>query len=260
MTSPQILALDFDGVLCDGLLEYFETAWRAYCQVFGETLPNPPAGLADRFYPLRPVVESGWEMPLVLRALLGGIADEAILTHWSGMVPALLAETGLQPGQLGEAVDRVRDRWIQADLTGWLGLHRFYPGVIDRLHQATAAGVTSVIISTKEGRFIQQLLHRQGITLGPEQILGKEVQRPKYETLRQLSQAGSAPIWFVEDRLQALQGVRRQADLGDIQLFLAEWGYNTPGDRSLARQTPTFHSLSLDQFAGPFRGWLTTVP
>ena len=88
MTSPQILALDFDGVLCDGLLEYFETAWRAYCQVFEETLPNPPAGLADRFYPLRPVVESGWEMPLVLRALLGGIADEAILTHWSGMVPA----------------------------------------------------------------------------------------------------------------------------------------------------------------------------
>jgi 3-deoxy-D-manno-octulosonate 8-phosphate phosphatase KdsC-like HAD superfamily phosphatase len=30
MSAPQTLALDFDGVLCDGLLEYFETAWRAY--------------------------------------------------------------------------------------------------------------------------------------------------------------------------------------------------------------------------------------
>ena len=38
--------------------------------------------------------------------------------------------------------------------------------------------------------------------------------------------------------------------------ILAEWGYNTSGDRSLARQTPAFHSLSLDQFAGPFSGWL----
>ncbi|XGB40802.1 MAG: hypothetical protein LVS60_10215 [Nodosilinea sp. LVE1205-7] len=174
--------------------------------MFNGELTPPPAGLADRFYPLRPVVESGWEMPLVLRALLRGVADAEILTNWSGMVSTLLAETGLQAGEWAAAVDGVRDSWMQTDLDGWLGLHRFYPGVIERLGQVTAAGVRTIIISTKEGRFIQQLLDRQGVRLAPEQILGKEVQRPKYETLRQLSQAGAGPIWFVEDRLQALQG------------------------------------------------------
>ena len=30
--TPTVLALDFDGVLCNGLSEYFQTAWRTYSQ------------------------------------------------------------------------------------------------------------------------------------------------------------------------------------------------------------------------------------
>gem|GEM_PF-4100580 len=26
--TPTLIALDFDGVLCNGLIEYFQTAWR----------------------------------------------------------------------------------------------------------------------------------------------------------------------------------------------------------------------------------------
>ena len=33
-SSVQLIAFDFDGVICDGLLEYFQTAWQAYCEVF----------------------------------------------------------------------------------------------------------------------------------------------------------------------------------------------------------------------------------
>ncbi|MCZ8160393.1 MAG: HAD family hydrolase, partial [Microcystis sp. LE19-196.1B] len=28
--SPRILALDFDGVLCDGMIEYFQISKRTY--------------------------------------------------------------------------------------------------------------------------------------------------------------------------------------------------------------------------------------
>ncbi|MCY7286501.1 MAG: HAD family hydrolase, partial [Cyanobacteria bacterium CAN_BIN43] len=38
-TAPTLLALDFDGVLCNGLMEYFQTAWRVYCQIWS----HPPA-------------------------------------------------------------------------------------------------------------------------------------------------------------------------------------------------------------------------
>ena len=40
MTIPDILALDFDGVLCDGMREYFETSRRVCLRVWpGEAPP-----------------------------------------------------------------------------------------------------------------------------------------------------------------------------------------------------------------------------
>ncbi|TVP63527.1 MAG: HAD family hydrolase [Leptolyngbya sp. LCM1.Bin17] len=256
--APDILALDFDGVVCDGLLEYFQTAWQAYCQVFQPQVTIPPGGLAERFYPLRPVVESGWEMPLVLYGLLTGVADAYILDHWPQLVPQLLTQAGVDAARLGQAVDGVRDRWISGDLESWLALHRFYPGVLPRVQQALEQGVQVRVISTKEGRFIQQLLAQQGIALAPDWILGKEINQPKYETLRQLKTADdeAAPvIWFVEDRIKALQAVQRQPDLADLPLFLADWGYNTAPDRAIAAQSDRIHSLTLEQFAGPFQTW-----
>jgi phosphoglycolate phosphatase-like HAD superfamily hydrolase len=257
MADPDILALDFDGVVCDGLREYFQTAWRAYGEVLEPGAGAAPEDLADRFYPLRPVVETGWEMPLVLYALRSGVADDEILAHWPDLIPPLLAQAGVEATTLGQAVDRVRDRWIQADLADWLSYQRFYPGVLDRLRQATADGVELVIISTKEGRFIQQLLAQAGLDLAENRILGKEVKQPKYETLRQIQAAHpAATLWFVEDRVNALQGVQKQPDLGAVELFLADWGYNTAGDRALAAPGSGIHGLTLAQLCGPFSGWL----
>ncbi len=257
MANPDILALDFDGVVCDGLREYFQTAWKVYSEVFEPGAESPPEDLADRFYPLRPVVETGWEMPLVLYALRSGVADAEILAHWPDLVPSLLAQAGVEATTLGQAVDRVRDRWIQADLADWLSYQRFYPGVLDRLRQAMADGVELVIISTKEGRFIQQLLAQAGLGLASDRILGKEVKQPKYETLRQIqADRPNATVWFVEDRVKALQAVQKQPDLGAVALFLADWGYNTAGDRALAAPGSGLQGLTLNQFCGPFGGWL----
>lgn len=259
MAGPDILALDFDGVVCDGLREYFQTAWRACGEVFA--WETPPEGLAERFYPLRPVVETGWEMPLVLYGLVSGVSDGDILDRWPELVPPLLAQAGVEPATLGKAVDGVRDRWIQSDLDGWLSYQRFYPGVIDRLQQAIETGVELVIVSTKEGRFIQQLLAQGGVVLPSERILGKEVKRPKYETLRQIKAARpEASLWFVEDRVKALQAVQGQPDLDDVRLFLADWGYNTAGDRAIATPQSDIHLLALAQFCAPFEQWVAVDP
>ncbi|WP_204140745.1 HAD family hydrolase [Halomicronema sp. CCY15110] len=262
MLAPAILALDFDGVLCDGLVEYFQTAWRAYCQLFDQPLTPPPDGLADRFYPLRPVIETGWEMPLLLHALQQGVDDAAVLDHWQSVVQEILQETQIQPDVAMAAVDGVRDRWIQSDLEGWLSLHRFYPGVIEWLQGAIAAGIFPVIISTKEGRFIQALLAQAGVELPPEQIIGKEIQQPKTVTLKQLQTAPPAeaaaprPLWFVEDRLKTLDKVQADAALNEVTLFLVDWGYNTATERDRAASDRRVHLLSLSQFSGEFMGWV----
>ncbi len=262
MTSPELIVFDFDGVICDGLIEYFQTAWRAYCQIFRKNEPTdekaqPPAGLAEQFYPLRPVIETGWEMPVLIQALMQGASSAQITEQWPQMALPYLAQAGLSKAQSVQALDGVRDGWIQQDLPSWLGLHRFYPGIIKRLEELMSDDLPVYIASTKEGRFIQALLAQSGLDFPAERILGKEVKRPKYETLRQLKAIHALThIWFIEDRLPALTSVAAQDDLDDVQLFLADWGYNLAGDRATAAQDPRIHLLSLEQIVQPFDQWL----
>jgi phosphoglycolate phosphatase-like HAD superfamily hydrolase len=255
---PTILALDFDGVLCDGLLEYFQVAWRAYCQLWQPSNLEPPAGLAPIFYRLRPVIETGWEMPVLIHAVLQGIPESAILSDWSAIASKLVTAANLDATTLSKTVDQQRDEWITSDLDSWLGLHRFYPGVIERLRSLMLSDVLPVIVSTKEGRFIRQLLQQQGIELADSQIMGKEVQRPKHQVLREFLAASQRPleIWFVEDRLQTLLSVQQHADLNQIKLYLADWGYNTQLERDIAAHYPTIQRLSLIKFSQDLSQWL----
>jgi phosphoglycolate phosphatase-like HAD superfamily hydrolase len=261
MNRPDILAFDFDGVICDGLVEYFQTAWRAYCSIWNPTPSTPPEGLAERFYPLRPVIETGWEMPMLLRSLLLGVTEAEILADWQAIVHRRIDAEGLNPADLAQAVDGVRDEWIQTDTDHWLAQHRFYPGVIDRLRYCLEALEQCVIISTKEGRFIQKLLAQEQVAIAPASIYGKEVRQPKHETLRHLTaryqnNLGRTPqIWFIEDRLKTLEGISQHDDLLHVRLFLADWGYNTAGDRDRATHHDRIHLLTSTAFSQDFEDW-----
>lgn len=264
---PTILALDFDGVLCDGLLEYFQTAWRTYCQIWNPKSQTPPDDLAPYFYRLRPVVEVGWEMPILLRALVLGVSQEKILQDWPAVAQDIIKSENLDAVEVGKTLDAIRDEWIATDLDSWLGLHRFYPGVIERLYDILSAAQTSpletstqvFIVTTKEGRFVKQLLQERGIELPEERIIGKESKRPKHQTLRQLIEAfpgERVKLWFVEDRLKTLQSVQQQPDLQDVELFLADWGYNTTAQQESARNDSRIHLLSISRFVQDFSVWV----
>lgn len=263
---PTILALDFDGVLCDGLLEFFQTSWRTYCQIWEPESHSPPDDLAPRFYRLRPVVEIGWEMPVLLRALVLNISEEKIIEDWSKVTQSIIETETLDAAEIGKKLDAVRDEWIATDLDGWLSLHRFYPGVIEQMHtilSATQASASEVltqlfVVTTKEGRFVKQLLQQQGIQLYEDRIIGKECKRPKHETLRQLIAAFSgeaATLWFVEDRLKTLQSVQQQPDLEAVRLYLADWGYNTQAQRESIRNDSRIRLLSLAEFVQDCSAW-----
>lgn len=256
-TVPNILALDFDGVVCDGLIEYFQTAWKTYCQIWSPASETPPENLASRFYRLRPVIEVGWEMPVLLRALLLDVSDEKIWQDWAGVAQDILQKEDLQAKDMGEKLDRVRDEWIATDLNSWLSLHRFYAGVVEKLRSLLTSPVKPLIITTKEGRFVQQLLQEQDIEMPEGSIFGKEVQRPKHQILRELLASSAKPpaIWFVEDRLKTLQSIQQQADLDAVKLYFADWGYNTPAQHASIQNHPRIQLLSLSQFAQDFSAW-----
>ena len=265
--NPTILALDFDGVICDGLIEYFETAWRTYCQIWSPPSQTYAPDLAASFYRLRPVIETGWEMPILIRALLLGISEENILQDWGaiaslqpseGIAQQLLKEAGLTAADIARKLDQLRDEWIATDLASWLSLHRFYPGVVERLASLLASPVQPVIITTKEGRFVKALLQQQGVQMPEQWIIGKESKRPKHQVIRELIKVTSgtpSELWFVEDRLKTLQLVQQQVDLDSVKLYLADWGYNTATEREAAHHDPRIQLLSLSQFAQDFSAW-----
>jgi len=258
---PKILALDFDGVLCDGIQEYFHSSQQVYCHFWPQSTAANLVAHQSAFQQLRPVIEKGWEMPLLLRAIARGITTEKIHNHWLELRLQLLAEENITSQQLSQKLDQVRDQWLQNSLSDWLALHRFYPGVIARLKSLLAEPqpIFVYIVTTKEGRFAELLLKEQGINLDNLRVVGKECQQSKDITLAQIRyrhQCAPEELWFVEDLLKTLIKVSAHPHLEGLKLFLAAWGYNTPALREKARQTPSIHCLSLKQFQEPFKEWL----
>ncbi|HEX3179286.1 MAG TPA: HAD family hydrolase [Methylomirabilota bacterium] len=261
--APRVLALDFDGVLCDGRPEYFETARRAYRSVWPAAADNADADLAERFAAARPLVESGWEMPVLLHALLTGVSERELIDRhaWLPVARRLVAEAGLDAETLARALNAARDAWFARDPEGWVRHHTFYPGVPARVLEAIAAGVDVAVVTTKAERFARALLRAQDAQLAALPIVGRDPERsvPKSETLSRLAQdhalSAGEGLWFVEDLLETLVVVHATPRLDGVGLFLASWGYNTLEHRAAAAAGGAIRVLSLAQFRGPFGSW-----
>jgi phosphoglycolate phosphatase-like HAD superfamily hydrolase len=251
MDAPQVFALDFDGVICDGMAEYWQSAWRTYTRVWQVVEQEPSSSIADRFCELRPTIEIGWEMPVLIRALTLGIETPQIQATWQRIRDRVLADSRIGAIEISKQLDAVRDEWIKKDLEGWLRLHRFYPGVIDTLNHLPNRNIKPIIITTKEGRFVKQLLQKQGVNIPDEFIWGKEIKRSKADSLRQILAGGQSQprIFFVEDRLPTLTKIVSQSDLDSVQLYLADWGYNTPRERASVATDHRIKILSLADFS-----------
>jgi phosphoglycolate phosphatase-like HAD superfamily hydrolase len=249
-----ILALDFDGVICNGMPEYFHSSWLAYCQICSLPAVAPPLELFSTFAQLRPLIEHGWEMPLLVEALMQSPPATQIAIDWTNLAAKILADHQLSSQEVAQVLDEVRDRSIAQDLAGWLNRQSCYPGTIKKL-LALPAHLRLVIITTKDGRFTRQFLESHGVQLPADAIFGKESKQSKADTLRQLLTSHPDQIWFVEDRLPTLQSICEQPDLDSVQLFLADWGYNTPAERWTAQNADRVKLLSIDQFCQDPSSW-----
>jgi phosphoglycolate phosphatase-like HAD superfamily hydrolase len=260
VTDPKILALDFDGVICNSVYEGLQSAWRVYRDIWGGTGDAPPPEVAATYVRLRPALEIGWEFPVVLRAILEGIPEDTLLREFqSKWRLRILEEHHLSQADLAARFDTTRDAWIRKDLASWLGCQDLYPGIADRLKALLQSDVQVFVITTKESRYAHLIMERNGVTFPADRVWGKERARPKTDLLRVLRQERGVDyddIWFVEDRLKTLRSVQHQADLGAVGLFLATWGYTTVAEQAEVRTDPRIAPLTLEQFCGEFSVWM----
>ena len=263
--TPGLLALDFDGVVCDGIDEMVESSWRTLSEVTKRELRTARrAELHARFSALRPAIESGWEMVVLLGVLSEEPASEDAGLRdgqrWAEARDAYLRAHALTHAPIATAFDAVRVRWMEKDARGWLERHRFYEGIAAWLTRLVADRQLVYVLSTKSKPFLDALLAWQNVPLPSDRVIGRaEPKREKWDVLRGLAAShglGTGDVWFVEDRLATLVDMRRHApDFVAARLFLADWGYIFRDRDPDAARAVGIPVLSLQQATGPFEAW-----
>ncbi|KAL8062721.1 hypothetical protein ABFX02_02G166300 [Erythranthe guttata] len=261
-----LYALDFDGVVCDSCGESSLSAVKAakvrWPSLFDDVDSSLEDWIVDQMHIVRPVVETGYEILLLVRLLLEtkipsirkssvaeGLTVEEVLENWLTIKPVIMSEWDENRDALIDLFGKVRDEWLDNDLATWIGANRFYPGVADALKFASSK---LYIVTTKQGRFVEALLRELGgIDFPPERIYGLGT-GPKVKVLKQLQdmpEHQGLTLHFVEDRLATLKNVIKEPELSKWNLYLGDWGYNTPKEREEAATISRIRLLQLSDFS-----------
>ena len=203
-----------------------------------------PAEILERFRQVRPVMETGYESILIVRMLFEGLDTESLMSAFHHQIEALMIRDALEVDELKQTFGATRDQWIEDDFDNWIKMNPLFDGVAEKLHQLETE--QSVIITTKQERFVDHILSANQIHFPIEQIYGLDRNLSKQQILTDLSAAQpNTDILFVEDRLPTLINVITDDRLDNVQLLLANWGYNTKQDRDSATEIKRIKTINL---------------
>ncbi len=248
MEQSVIYALDFDGVICDSAVETGISGWKAATRIWDDMKGNlPKQQLIDQFRLVRPLLETGYESILIMRMLFEGDDIESIQQHFVEKKQHTLAKSKQSTDVLKQLFGETRDTWINNSLDEWIQMNPLFKGVDQKLMRLSRQN-TWYIVTTKQERFVSQILKANQIDLPDEHIFGLDRKIGKETVLQNLQDNHPDQIiYFVEDRLPALLNVLQNDKLQDVKLFFASWGYNTRKDKIEAAQNP-IELIGLDNF------------
>jgi phosphoglycolate phosphatase-like HAD superfamily hydrolase len=244
-----VLALDFDGVICDSSREVFVVAVDTFADL------EPGSSLLDLLVPLREDAATGGSrykdaeiyarfrelLPLGNRAEDFGVSLRA--TEAGAAITDQDSYDSFYRSIAHDWLDRFhsrfyecRDRLREADVQAWRRLHLPYPGFADTLRRH-ADRTRPAVATAKDSRSVELLLDQLGFegVFERELIVDKETGVEKTKHLRVLHDRTGVDfnnITFVDDKVNHLVKV---AELG-VRGVLAGWGFNTDREHELARE------------------------
>lgn len=244
MDKKPLWALDFDGVICDSAIETGLSGWAVAEKYWPEMPSQCPNDMLNAFRAVRPVMETGFEAILIMRLLFEGVNTDRLISEFTRQLDMLVQRDKLSSHDLKAQFGAYRDQWIDEDLDSWITQNPLFEGIQAYLKSLPANDW--IIITTKQQRFVEYILDANDIA-HPAAIYGLEAGRSKPEILSELlTEFPQRPIIFVEDRLPTLIKVMQKSTLDDIDLWLADWGYNTPEDKQIAAESERFQLKSLE--------------
>jgi phosphoglycolate phosphatase-like HAD superfamily hydrolase len=243
-----VLALDFDGVLCDSSREVFVVAVDTYTDLAPESnlvehlqhlREDAAAGgtdyrdaeIYDRFRDLLPLGNRAEDFGVSLRAAENG-ADISDQEDYDAFYQSI-GRDWLE--RFHSRFYECRERLRSADVRAWRKLHLPFPGFADILRRHLDR-TRPAVATAKDARSVELLLDELGFAgvFEREMILDKETGIEKTRHLRVLRERTGveySAITFVDDKVNHLAKV---AELG-VRGVLAGWGFNTGREHDLAR-------------------------
>ena len=237
MHSKKLFLFDFDGVIVDGINEYWRSALLA-CEKF----LNSPDILIDQnlykqvsntFIETRPWVKYGWEMLIIVHEIikkdnpLNNDNKSDFLDKYHHNCEEILLDNSWVSEDLQKFLDKSRKYQINKDFDSWVNLHKPFYEVIDFIERIKKEKIKSAIITTKGKVFAEKILKK--LNIFPELIFGYEA-GTKVEIASKLSNEYTI-LGFIEDRKKTLIDIKQNNDTKHIPCYLAEWGYLKNTDR-----------------------------
>ena len=229
--QPRLLAIDFDGVLCDSTEECIVTAWNAWQNSpnFVRDSAEVPEPFQSALRAHRNYVRTAGEYLILIE---GARLGRAIASQ--NAYDKLFEEFGSAIKPYGERFFSARDRLRAEDELHWLALHTVYPGIPDDLHKLWD-NFAVFVVTGKDSKSVQMFFERFDLPIPPAQVYGKDAAHDKLSAIRMIAANLGQPLnsaVFVDDNIHHLL----PAHEAGCRAFLAGWGYHTLEQLELAKQ------------------------
>ena len=235
--TDNILALDFDGVICDSVGECLYTAYTCYGPMAGlppvSTLEEISQSLRAPFYRMRPYVRDGKDYIVILKLILDNseVSQQHDFDEQSALyLPGICASMGVSsPQDLEEIFQKHRRTIRQCDEHAWMEMNPLYTGVEQGIKSCSNHFDRIYVTTSKPTDAATKILRYYKIDLFAENIYGYDrVQRCQGKNghlahLHELTGRPYSQIHFVDDQVSHLKSA---SELG-AGCYHATWGYTT---------------------------------
>ena len=237
MSVQKVVLFDFDGVIVDGMDEYWHSSLLA-CEKY---LNSPYITVDQKLYKkvpntfkeIRPWVKFGWEMVLIVHEIiktenpLKNINKDDFINQYHQNCQKILKNNSWSAEDLQKILDKSRKYQIDKDFETWVNLHNPFFEIINFMKELKKRGIKTGIITTKGKIFAEKILIQ--LNIFPEFIFGYE-SGTKIKISEKLTQTYEI-LGFIEDRKKTLIDIKQNSATSHIPCFLADWGYLKESDR-----------------------------
>jgi len=245
----KILALDFDGVIVDSVLDSLFVGHNTYLRLYGREVKKNFGGelfTFENWEKIKRNYQKEIKYYRTLRPYIRGATDYGLIQKL--MEEKKVIESQEEFDNYRNSVDfdfedyekefyKERERLQNIDYRAWFNLEPPYPKIIQGMKKLLEEEIKIVIATSNRRKAITKSFTPEyfGFTIGPKDILDKRFGEDKSEQMRHIVKfyrVNFEDIYFVDDQVSHLIQTK---PLG-IKAILAGWSYATETQKEEARK------------------------